>query len=327
MDGLRVLKYDYKRRFGVEIEVNSLSGRDFIDYPLDKNELPDGIEYIGEKIVKNLKIPVILHQWHPTHNNNNWVLKPDSSCGIEVCSPVDKGAYGLNQICNVVDLISSDKKITIDDRCSFHLHVNLDDCSETEITAILAWWVKCEAAFLDSLPASRKRSRYCQCIGISDVFYHDFIDYFAINGALGKQKYYTINSFHMNKKKRKSIEFRPLGNEGCKSVEIAKNWIRLLIHFVEMAKNKSLPRPWVDGVSGINDPFRGLLWLDPKDVFRFLGFLDCELCKELTEVRNWFLKRLKNNIKTDLLGMWSIQGRAKAIEEVDELISHFKLDI
>ena len=323
MDSSKVLKYDYKRRFGVEIETNSLSGRDFIGFPLEKNELPDGINYIGEKIAKNLKIPVTIHPWHPTHNNNSWVLKPDRSCGIEICSPVSKGRFGLEQICEVVDIISKDSKIIVDDRCSFHVHVNLDDCNEVSVAAILAWWVKCEAVFIDSLPVARKKSRYCQCIGASDIFYHDFKDYIEINGELGEQKYFTINSFHMNRKKRNSIEFRPLGNEGCKNSEITKNWIRLLVHFVEMAKKQSIPRAWLN----VNDPWRGLLWLDPKDVFKFLGFLDCELDENLTEVRNWFLKRLKTNIKTDLLGFWSPEARFKAIEEVEELISHFRLDI
>jgi hypothetical protein len=323
MDDIKVLKYDYKRRFGVEIETNSLDGRDFINFPLDKHELPEGIDYIGELISKKLKTSVSLHNWHYTNNNNNWVLKPDRSCGLEICSPVSKGKYGMDQICQVIDVINEDPMINIDGRCSFHVHVNLNDCKKTDINAILAWWIKCEAVFIDSLPVSRKNTRYCQCIGASDLFYDDFKDYEYLNLELGEHKYYTVNTYHMNKKRRNSIEFRILGNEGCLDSLIAKNWIRLLIHFVERAKERGLPRLW----SNKGTSWRGLLWIDPIDVFEFLGFIGCELSEDMIEIRDWFLKRLKKNITTNLVGFWSRAARAKAIEEVDELISIIGLNI
>ena len=323
MDVSKVLTYDYKRRFGVEIETNSLSRRDFIAVPLDKDELPDGINYIGEIISKKLKCPVYIYPWHHTNNNNDWVLKPDRSCGLEICSPVDKGNYGINQIGKVVDLINNDPLISVDRRCSFHVHVNLDDCNDADIAAILAWWVKCEAVFIDSLPQSRKSTKYCQCIGISDIFYREFKDYAYMNSELGQHKYYTINTYHMNRNRRRSIEFRIMGYEGCQDSEVAKNWIRLLIHFVEMAKQRSLPKSWLN----VGDPWRGLLWLDPKDVFKFLGFINYDLAPDMIIIRDWFLRRLKANIETDLVGIWSRNARIKAIEEVNELISVFGLDI
>ena len=323
MDSSKLLTFDYKRRFGVEIEANALDGRDFISYPLmDKTELPVGIDYIGELISKKLKIQVDVHPWHYTNYNNNWVLKPDRSCGIEICSPVSKGKYGLSEVCSVVDIVSRDSKIPIDDRCSFHVHVNLDDCDDTDIAAILAWWIKCEAVFLDSVPTARKNTRYCQCIGASDIFYDEFKEYGYVSEELGQHKYFTINTYHMNKNRRKSVEFRILGNEGCRSANNAKNWIRLLIHFVEMAKRRSVPR-----TRGRVDPWFGLLWLDPKDVFEFLGFIGCDLAEDMLEIRNWFLKRLKDNVQTDLSGFWSKQARAKSIEEINELIYILGVDI
>ena len=317
MDSAKVLTYDYKRRFGVEIEVNSLDRRDFIADPLRKGKLPEGINYIGEIITKNLHTPVILHPWHYTNNNNNWIVKPDRSCGLEICSPVSKGKYGLSQICRVVEVINADPMVSIDDRCSFHVHVNVSDCDPADIAAILAWWVKCEAVFIDSLPEARKRTRYCQCIGASDLFYHDFREFSYMRGALGQHKYFTVNTFHLNKGERQTIEFRILGHDGCKDANIAKNWIRLLIHFVEIAKRKSLPKPYRND----GNPFRGLCWLDPKDVLRFLDFLDYDLSEDMVEIRNWFVKRLQKNITTNLLGLWSPVSRAKATQEINELAS------
>ena len=319
----KVLTYDYTRRFGVEIEVNSLDRRDFIENPLKKGSLPIGIDYIGGIIAKKLCTSVALNPWHYTNNNNYWVIKPDRSCGLEICSPVSKGKHGIDQICNVIETISSDKKISIDKRCSLHVHVNISDCQAWEVAAILSWWIKCETVFLDSIPQVRKRSRYCQYIGASSLFSTDFKDFSHIPRLLGHHKYFTINSFHLMNGDRKTIEFRILGNEGCQNAEITKNWIKLLIHFVERAKKMSLPRPWKNN----GDYMCGLCWLDPKDVFRFLGFLDCELSEDIIELRNWFLKRLKKNIVTTLPGLWSPASRARAIQEVDELISTFSVNI
>jgi hypothetical protein len=319
----KVLAYNYTRSFGVEIEVNSLDRRDFINYPLKKGHLPLGVDYIGDIIAKNFNVPVVVNLWHYTNNNAFWVIKPDSSCGIELCSPVSKGKYGLDQICQVINLISSDSNISIDKRCSLHVHVNVKDCETIDIAAILAWWIKCEAVFIDSIPQDRKRSRYCQYIAASDIFDTNFRDYSRLVKYLGSHKYFTANSFHLLNDERKTVEFRILGNEGCNDSDITRNWIKLLIHFVEMAKKISLPKPWKNN----DDYTRGLLILDPKDVFRFLGFLDYELSDEMIGIRNWFLRRLKKNIVTDLQGFWSPASRVRAIQEVDELICELKMDM
>ena len=55
--------------------------------------------------------------YEETNNNSSWVLKPDASCGMEICSPICKGNHGLKRLCRLVDAINDDSKIESDARC------------------------------------------------------------------------------------------------------------------------------------------------------------------------------------------------------------------
>lgn len=319
MDSPTFLSFNYNRRFGAEIEINSFDQRDFKKYPLGRGELPEGIEYVAEVCQKVVRTPVDIMKWHHTHNNLTWRVKPDSSCGIELCSPVVKGWPGLKEICKVVEALGQDDRIKIDDRCSFHCHVEVADCTQDQLASILTYWIKCESVFLDSVPANRKRNRFCQCIGLSDLFEHDTeVNSEEVIRRLGMMKYYTLNTFHQCKGNRDTIEFRIIESEGCTDAYLVKNWIRLLIHFVEMAKAQPRPRQYYPG-----DPWSSFLWLDPNQVMEFLGFINdgYELSKGMTQTRDWFLARLhKNTFDTGLPGIWSNVARKVAKDQVDNII-------
>jgi len=324
MDEPSALSFDYSRTFGAEFEILAFDKRDFKKHPLGRGDMPDGIYEVSDVVLSVVKKPVEVKKWHITNNNIEWVLKPDSSCGIEVCAPPVKGWNGLKSVCEVVEAFKNDKRIEVDNRCSFHLHVDCADLSDLEIGKILAYWIKCESVFLDSVPATRKRNKYCQQIGISNLFEHDK-HYVAkeLMGILGYTKYYSINTFHINRGNRRTIEFRIGEGEGCKNPFLIKNWIRLLVHFVEMAIRMPFPSSYQSGV-----PMSGLLWLDPKEVFGLLGFSgNYKLSKGLAETRNWFLARLSKNLyNTGLPGVWSDGARKIAKYQVDEMITQLELD-
>lgn len=325
------IAFKYARRFGMELELNSLDKRDFNAHPLDHgaNEQPKGIDYIAEIIQAGINKPVEIHGWHITNNNSCWVIKPDRSCGMELCSPVLKGWPGIKEICQVADILKADKKISIDNRCSLHLHVDVSDCNVNQVANILGWWVKCESVFLDSVPVRRKRNQYCQCIGMMDLFEHDSDwDPQQIIKKLGANKYYTVNCYHYLKqssggKGRPTLEFRIIENAGCVDSYLIKNWIRLIVHFVEMAKIASMPNKY-----NPNDPWTGFCWLDPEDVMRFLGFSgDYGLSKGMEQTRNWFLGRLNNNISKDdtLPGVWSEMARKISRQQISNIVDKIGL--
>ena len=87
------------RPLGVEIELN-----------LIKENLKETIDYAC-CLVENLGLNCLSQGWSYNHNNTVWICKPDSSCGIEVCSPVLEDLFDLKK---VLDVFKSDSKIKVD---------------------------------------------------------------------------------------------------------------------------------------------------------------------------------------------------------------------
>ena len=313
---------NYLRRFGAEIEINAF---DLRNRPLGHNEgkLPEGTYYIANLVQKSSGNVVKIHKWSYDHNNSCWIIKPDSSCGIEICTPVLKGWSGLMETCKVIDALGADQKVHADDRCSFHVHVDVSDLSENEVATIITWWVKCEPVFMDSVPISRKKNQYCQLLGQSEIF-DKLEDGFHSNDylirRLGLCKYYTINTYHYYNNKRKTIEFRIMDGECCLDPWAAKNYIRLLIHFIERCLKKGMPNNYFPG-----DKWSGYCWLDPRDVFDFLGFnKESDISSGARQVYEWFLDRLNLNCNYSTnSGIMGSSARKHAQQEIDEMCDEY----
>jgi hypothetical protein len=319
MDSSFFLSLNYPRRFGVEIETNAFDGISDA-----KKNLPEGIYYVSNIISKTLSQYVEVRRWGHTHWDKTagyWVVKPDSSCGIEACSPVSRGWYGLKQILQVVEAFGKDDKIVADSRCSFHVHVDVSDLTVQEVGNVIRYWVKAEKVFLDSVPYIRKNSRYCQAIGLWDwLLPNTQIESGSLIKLLGESKYTTLNTFHLTDGKRPTLEFRIAEHTACKNPYWVKNWVRLVLHFVEMAKGRSQPMPYVPG-----DPWTGFVWFDPFEVFELLGFDGSYVLTEgMKQVRNWFLARLVENVRNCAeVGIYSKQARLPAMREISEIALNF----
>jgi hypothetical protein len=300
MDG--ELNCKFVRRFGVEIELNTRDGK---IKRLEHGDVPDGSIYIANLINKITKDAVQVCKWHYTHNNENWVIKADSSCGLEICSPVLKGRHGLEKLLSLIKVFGEDEEIKADKRCSLHVHINVSDLSDEQLASVIAYWIKCEYFIFSAFPDHRKNSRYCQFIGMSDLFEHD-INYSPqeLIYKMSHVKYNSLNTYHLYKKRRKAIEFRIAENDFCLNPFLAKNWILFLLHFVEMAKFTPNPPSYSSGNS-----WSSLLWFDSEDAIEFLRF-NTRMSKDLAEVRDWFLTRCEfNGYNTSLPGVWSNKAR------------------
>jgi hypothetical protein len=222
---------------------------------------------------------------------------------MEICSPISKGPYGIDEIGKVIKYLGQDDNIKINKDCSFHIHVNIEDLNKEQIGSVIAHWIKCEAVIFDSMVLSRKMNRYCQMIGISDSLQCHIVptSSFLIN-LVGRYKYYSLNGFHYRNNKRKTLEVRTMESKACQDVYWATTWIHFVLHFFDVTSNLPIPS--------------GLQWLDPLDVFKLL-----ELEREdLREVKSWFLNCLYVNSQTAMdLGFWSRHSRAPSINEISEL--------
>ena len=322
----KTLSFNSNRRFGGEAELNSFDNRDFKVNKLKPDEQPEGIDAIAHIIRKVTGEQTDIMGWQFNHNNSGWICKPDSSCGIEVCTPVLNGWIGLKKLCQVLDAFSTNPKIKSDQRCSFHVHVDVRDLSDDDnslLAKVLSYWVKSEMVFLSSVPTPRKKNKYCQQIGLGDSFTTDALESpNEVVKKFGTNKYQTVNTFHLVSGQRKTIEFRIMESDACLDSFLVKNWVRLLLHFVEMAKEAPEIKKFQK-----NDPWTGYAFLDVKDVFKLLKF-DGEytLSPGLTQTRNWFIARIKKNINTNLAGIWSEPVRAITEKQTNDLINVLGLD-
>jgi hypothetical protein len=270
-------------------------------------------------VARNSTEGVDIREWEHTHGNDVWVIKPDSSCGMEVCTPIYKGWSGLKKCCEVVNAIGADQKIKVDTRCSVHVHLEVADLEQHEIANVIGNWFKVEPLFMDSVPPTRKRNRYCQFMGMMNLLEHDQkIAPGDLIKRVGNVKYYSLNTNQYLRGNRKTIEFRIIEGEGCKDPYLVKNWVRLLIHFVEMARKRPIKQEY-----NIEDPMSSFIWLDTEDVFRFLGFSnnpqEYELSPGLIQTRNWFLARLQKYMSKDV----ESGPRHCAYKELQDMLSRF----
>lgn len=306
-----LLSFCSDRRFGIELELNSFDGK---NRP-DPGQKPQGIEHIGMVVARNSSEGVEIREWEHTQGNDVWVIKPDSSCGMEVCTPIYKGWQGLKKVIDVVDAFGKDNKIKVDDRCSVHVHVEVADLNPDQLGSVIAHWFKCEPVFMDSVPPHRKMNRYCQYMSFNNLVQVETkITAQDLIKKVGTVKYYSLNTNQMMRNNRRTVEFRIIEGGGCKDPYLIKNWIRLLIQFIEMAKNRPYPGEYKEG-----DQWSSFCLLDPEDVFKLMGFdpADHELSEGLKQTRNWFMARLQKNMTGEGF-------RAFAYEEFQRMLVKYK---
>jgi len=276
-------------RFGVEMELNALDFRDFVKNPLSSGERPAGMDYVAG-VVSGLGFPCDVQEWQYNHTPSSWSCKPDSSCGLELCSPVlDDSSKG--QLFLVMDALSEDKSVLVDERCAFHVHIELSSMDFNDSSAaILAWWIKCEHVFVDFAAPCRKNNFYCKPIGITDSFAPDEpVCAKTIFHKLAR-KHFSANAFHLFNRRRPTLEFRMA--EGTKDSFFADRWINILLRFAGRASAMGLPSDY--------------RWMNPEEILKFLD-LDGEL-------ENWFATRLLDNCLSGSSECFSPRNRRHAYE-------------
>lgn len=303
----KVVQFSSYRRFGVEIELNTTSG-DVKE--LGEGELPEGAHDVAKIVSDVARHTVEVHSWHHTHNNDAWVVKPDRSCGIELCSPVLKGWEGLKSVLQVVEALSY-SGVSADERCSLHVHVNVADLPLNQMGSVVARYIKSELTIMEAMPRSRRANRYCQCIGMSDLIDHSTVPSpSALIHRVSMTKYHSLNAYHMRKSKRRTMEFRVGDNTMCLDPYAVKNWVRFLLHFVETTKGQGMPPQY-----RLGNKWTGLVWLEPEDVLMMLCLDKENLSLGMRQARDWFLSRLLEGTADESPPhVWSAGARSHTLE-------------
>jgi len=271
-----VIKWDKRRKFGVELEFNSNSiiNRNWLKKRIQESLNSQNILYHRVEI-KN---------WERTYNNNYvWVCKTDSSCGYEVCTPPFSGINDLEVLGKVCEHLKSSGAV-FDDRCGLHVHLSLEDFNNGQMFNMLLYWIKIEHNIMHAHPISRQENfRYCPA-AISKIQ-----NWKSDSQYSGRDLYSILlkNRGAINVRnwsEQKTIEWR-MGEMTLDSDSI-KNRIRFLIWFVDICKY--LPRP------------ENLNLLTPKQMIRFLGLWNDEtgmvnkvFSPDVKSMRSWLLDRMQ----------------------------------
>lgn len=332
------------RQFGVELELNSFSKRDFMKYPLEEGEIPDGSAELATVLQDELQDRIEISGWGHLANNKYWNIKPDRSCGMEICSSPMRGKWGLRRLVTGVRALRKDGRASVDERCSFHVTVSLadhlirrstgfkssdtkatkftfgDECyvASAKIRSLLAYWIKAEAVMLDAVHGHRKFHRYCEPLSLSgEIQVGSNLSLDELISIYGGYKYRTANIYHFKVERRPTIEYRIVGGDACLNEWNAFNWVRLFLWFTEVSLTTDYPVDYQP-----DNPWSGYAWWDPTDLLDFLKLRGTRyLSEDLIQLRNWFLATLYTNCNSGSENTpWSPEIRRKSFEQVNLLM-------
>lgn len=274
-----IVKWNKRRKFGVELELNSIP-------PVDRRWLKTKIqESLAQQNISHHRVET--RDWERTYNNDClWICKTDSSCGYEVCTPPLRGPNELKILGNICGYLRDEGAI-FDDCCGLHVHISLSDFTNEQMYNLLMYWIKLEHNVMHAHPRSRQENtRYCPTAisriqdWESDAIYSGRDLYRALSHHRG-----AINTRYWEE--RKTIEWRM--GEMTLDPESVKNRIRFLIWFVDICKH--LPTP------------ENLNLFTPKQMVRFLGLWNDEtgmikkvFSPAVRSMRSWLLDRMEEFI-------------------------------
>jgi len=264
----RLLKWNFNRKFGIEYEFTNRSR---------------SLDRLAEVTQEATNQPCEVHGYEHTNDNfNNWVCKTDSSCGIELVSPILHGPSALKKATNILPMLQS-AGFTIGNSCGQHVHVEIADFTPEQVGTLAAYWFKIERLVLNGVPSHRRNNRYCQLLTQfngnlePDMTYSP--DYILSNMVRGRN---AINLGNWNNGCG-TIEFR--FGEMTFDSELIKNRVRFMIWLVEMCK--ILPPP------------QNLKWFSPKEAMSIFGLwedptsiIKYQYSPAVQSMRKWFLKQI-----------------------------------
>lgn len=279
------------RCFGVEMESHPVVDR----------------KKIASTIRKKSSKRVVVTGWRQTHENSNWHVKTDSTCGggekngweiVSYKAMGDKDVEHISEIAEQLDIIGL--RCGVD--CGFHVHVDISDFSPDQAAIMVARWIKIEKIMMQSVPSFRRRNRHCRGLEprvSPKKSLYDPVGFWQLyspkNFSLhnNRDKRVTMNLVnyatclaYRNKQigknfycdsTRSTVEFR--FPEGTFKKQDVKNWILLFVSFVEYSKKSKMPQDLCSVLSF-------------DDLFNILGLNDFQDCKV------WFLDRILKNSRS-----------------------------
>jgi len=293
-----------ERRFGIELELSNNITKKQLGFIINE------YENIYNENKKNVVLTPGKEGWAQTKENDFWHVKFDRTCGPlgknfdhgwEIASYIGKGIDDVNHISRLARFLDS-AGAEVNQNCGFHIHVEVKDFDNILMGNLLSRWLKIENFLISICHVSRKDNPYCKPLRKKinkktlEFFYKknqpetlwELFRPMDLSTYNNYQKRVTLNTINFAISKinpkfsRNTIELRL---PECRLQEnYTKNWIRLILNFVENCKNNT---EQLDDLK----PSKSL-----KDILKYLGLSDDNnfvfLCPDLINTKVWILNSI-----------------------------------
>lgn len=282
-----------KRRFGIELEVSNTKNR-------------DQIAAIVKAASPNRAIQIA--DWAQSNGNNYWHVKWDSTCGPlgrgkdngwEVASYI---ACGYRDICHIAQVANALRKggVEITKNCGLHIHVDIHEFTHEQAAILVARWIKIERTISQAIPEFRTKSRYCRLL--SDISVKK-IDFKKQYDATKFWRLVRPTNHHVHDNNQKKVALNMVnyaatlnGQQNRPTVELRlpegtlfgtdiRNWTRIFLNFVELARTSDMPDSLVPAPDALEEL---MVFFGLEDNTKFYI-----LSKGLYEAKVWLLNRLR----------------------------------
>lgn len=205
--------------FGVEIEILNTIDRTDIARALQA----EGINAAGESY---------------NHRTQTWwKIITDSSCGLEVVSPILSGEQGLNELRKVCEVLNR-LGCQVDRRCGLHVHIGANALGVDRVKSTIKRWLANERHLDTIQPRSRRGTSNIFCQPLADT-----IDVDRINSCRTIEELSYIQDTRYSKlnltsyRRHRTIEFRH--HSGSTDATKITNWVKFLLDFCTTADSET----------------------------------------------------------------------------------------
>lgn len=288
------------RRFGVELEVSNNLLKEEIGTIMSDFEKIYSLDTQRKVILTDSN-----NQWSQSRGNDYWHVKFDRTCGPsesesgwEVASYIACGHKDIGHIGRAARFLGNCGAQT-NLNCGLHVHVEVADFDNHKIGIMLARWMKIEQYIYSICNVSRSMNPFCTPLRTRCIC--NFASYYPENPAgfwLGMKP--TNLNTHSNPERRvaiNTVEYAIAQKEhgyNRNTIELrvpeclldelhVSNWIRLILHFVDVCSQSVEPSD-IFIVNSLEETLYYLGLQDNKD------FIICG--PELLDLKLWFLNKL-----------------------------------
>lgn len=182
-------------------------------------------------------------------NYDKWLVKNDTSCGMEAVSPKIKGKEGLAMLIRVLKLLQQ-LKVEVNRKCAFQVHWDATDMSLDQMKRLVIAYTTWEPLIDRMVSPSRRGDNNEYAKSLRGIDRQGMIAATTIEELIGSFEIKTGDSFYNYRKwkvslfkanRTGSIEFRQ--HQGTLDPEKAIRWIAFTAAIVEFAKGGSSIAP------------------------------------------------------------------------------------